>query len=452
MGGGYYERDSVDDYSSSTINNNTYTYSTRANQLLSRDQIHNDLNPKIYQTTQLKSIGRTPIVFALDVTGSMGDWVKIIYDKFPMFYGQINQQEYAYDPTVSFCAIGDSYCSKVPLQISTFASGIEIDSNITKIFLEGGGGGNLRESYELAAYFYQEKCQLANHEFPFLFITGDEAFFNEITAKNVQKVLGDKINENMDSREVFKALKDKFNIFHLRKKFEDDNKEKGMYRQWADTLGPERVLQVNCPKACIDVILGAIAITTGSRTLTDYIKDMTLRGQTAERIEQITKALILYETKLNNGDCYPVKNENFSASFYKPTNSVLINNPNANVDQDNLSFVNASTYINNIVQTYKDNEVYSADKNEFREKLRKIQIALDDSIPQDFMCPLTKEIFVDPVVTSDGTTYERFVISKILTRLGNRCPLKGNNLESSTLISNIILKKIIEDFSKNAKI
>lgn len=30
---------------------------------------------------------KNPIVFALDVTGSMGDWAKVIYDKMPMFYG-----------------------------------------------------------------------------------------------------------------------------------------------------------------------------------------------------------------------------------------------------------------------------------------------------------------------------------------------------------------------------
>ena len=37
----------------------------------------------------LRSDFKHPIVFALDVTGSMGDWAKIIYDKLPMFYGQI---------------------------------------------------------------------------------------------------------------------------------------------------------------------------------------------------------------------------------------------------------------------------------------------------------------------------------------------------------------------------
>ncbi len=38
------------------------------------------------------------------------------------------------------------------------------------------------------------------------------------------------------------------------------------------------------PKACIDVMLGAIAMTAGVRTLETYIKDMHERGQDAGRI------------------------------------------------------------------------------------------------------------------------------------------------------------------------
>lgn len=456
MGGGYYERD--DDYSSSSnnydtsvINFNSITYSSAAEKLISRNEMHPDLNPKKFLAPNyLKSFGRTPIVFAVDVTGSMGDWVKIIYDKFPMFYGQINLQEYAYDPTVSFCAVGDAECSNFPLQISEFASGIQIDSTITKLYLEGGGGGNLRESYELAGYFYLNNCKLENYEFPFLFITGDEAFFNEVTQKNALKVLGENLSDNLNSREVFKELKDKFNIFHLRKKFENEAKEKGMNKQWCNTLGPERVLEVNCPKACIDVILGAIAITTGARTLEEYIKDMINRGQTKERIDEVTKALILYNTKLNNGDCYPVKNEKYES--YKPSTSIL----NVSANNQNINLISSSenhfSYIHSIVDTYKNTEVYTPDKTELKNKLRKVIALLGDSVPKDMICPLTGEIFVDPVITSDGTSFERFVISKCLTRLGNKCPIKGIHLESSALVPNLLMKKIIADFASKVKL
>ena len=50
-------------------------------------------------------------------------------------------------------------------------------------------------------------------------------------------------------------------------------------------------------KACIDVMLGAIAITAGVRTLETYIEDMKQRGQDAERIKEVTEALGQYAKK-----------------------------------------------------------------------------------------------------------------------------------------------------------
>lgn len=84
----------------------------------------------------------------------MGDWTKIIYDKIPMFYGQIMQQGYLTDPALSFCAIGDAKTDKAPLQVADFGQGKEIDEKLSKLWLEDGGGGNQKESYELAAFFY----------------------------------------------------------------------------------------------------------------------------------------------------------------------------------------------------------------------------------------------------------------------------------------------------------
>jgi len=50
---------------------------------------------------EVRSAGRdigceaeTPIVVAMDVTSSRGDDSKILYDKLPMFFGQLLMQEY----------------------------------------------------------------------------------------------------------------------------------------------------------------------------------------------------------------------------------------------------------------------------------------------------------------------------------------------------------------------
>jgi hypothetical protein len=67
---------------------------------------------------------------------------KIIYDKLPMFYGQMKSKDYLSNPSISFCAVGDVTSDDAPLQVTKFGEGREIDELLAKIWLEGGGGGN----------------------------------------------------------------------------------------------------------------------------------------------------------------------------------------------------------------------------------------------------------------------------------------------------------------------
>ena len=57
------------------------------------------------------------------------------------------------DPQIMFGAIGDATCDRVPLQIGQFESDNRMDDDLGRIVLEGGGGGQMTESYELAMYF-----------------------------------------------------------------------------------------------------------------------------------------------------------------------------------------------------------------------------------------------------------------------------------------------------------
>ena len=66
------------------------------------------------------------------------------------------------------------------------------------------------------AYFYLNKVNLQNCQFPFLFITGDEIFFDEITPKALMKVLNIEINNDLKSVEIFKIRQKLTNIQHKR--------------------------------------------------------------------------------------------------------------------------------------------------------------------------------------------------------------------------------------------
>ena len=72
MGGEYYERDvqQAGEYEE---------YSDVSNEMfLKNTSLHKSLDPKRFSDHALSTNHKNPIIFALDVTGSMGDWSKVI--------------------------------------------------------------------------------------------------------------------------------------------------------------------------------------------------------------------------------------------------------------------------------------------------------------------------------------------------------------------------------------
>ncbi|XP_050371425.1 putative E3 ubiquitin-protein ligase LIN-1 isoform X1 [Argentina anserina] len=69
------------------------------------------------------------------------------------------------------------------------------------------------------------------------------------------------------------------------------------------------------------------------------------------------------------------------------------------------------------------------------------------SIPQDFLCPLSGELFEDPVTLETGQTFERSAI-RVWFDEGNRtCPVTGRALESLAVpLTNLILKRVIRSW------
>jgi hypothetical protein len=67
------------------------------------------------------------------------------------------------------------------------------------------------------------------------------------------------------------------------------------------------------------------------------------------------------------------------------------------------------------------------------------------AIPPEFVCPITGDIMRDPVLTSDGFTFERRAIEAWL-RLNNRSPMTNLPLPNRGVLPNIALRQLIEDF------
>lgn len=71
--------------------------------------------------------------------------------------------------------------------------------------------------------------------------------------------------------------------------------------------------------------------------------------------------------------------------------------------------------------------------------------------PQNFICPITQDTMTDPVICSDGISYERAAIERWLIN-HNTSPMTNNPLTSKNLITNITLRNTINDFNSTNSI
>jgi hypothetical protein len=119
-----------------------------------------------------------PIVVGFDATGSMGGVPRLTQQKLTGLFGLLLRKGYVEDPTISIAAYGDSYVDRVPLQISQFESDNRIDDNLDKLFLEGGGGGNMGETQSLLWYYLINHTATDSwekrHKKGYLFVIADE--------------------------------------------------------------------------------------------------------------------------------------------------------------------------------------------------------------------------------------------------------------------------------------
>eukprot|EP01040_Poterioochromonas_malhamensis_P005344 gene5344-5731_t len=69
-------------------------------------------------------------------------------------------------------------------------------------------------------------------------------------------------------------------------------------------------------------------------------------------------------------------------------------------------------------------------------------------VPSQFICPITREIMVDPVIDPNGISYEREAIMKWI-ELQQTSPFTRDSCLSTQLVPNRALKELIETFKRN---
>eukprot|EP01117_Protostelium_nocturnum_P018971 TRINITY_DN8069_c0_g1_i1.p1 TRINITY_DN8069_c0_g1~~TRINITY_DN8069_c0_g1_i1.p1 ORF type:complete len:453 (+),score=103.04 TRINITY_DN8069_c0_g1_i1:51-1409(+) len=95
-------------------------------------------------------------------------------------------------------------------------------------------------------------------------------------------------------------------------------------------------------------------------------------------------------------------------------------------------------------------EYYILRQSEMTEELERLQEKMKE-VPEPFLCPITHEIMSDPVVASDGHTYEKDAIKEWFGRGNATSPLTGKKLDDLKLIPSHTMKMLIQDFMEKNK-
>lgn len=160
-----------------------------------------------------------PIAVVFDVTGSMGTIPRVLQSKLGKLYSLLLAKGYAEHPQILYAATGDATCDKVPLQIGQFESDNRADENLENFILEGGGGGQTHETYELAAYYLARHTATDAWEKRgrkgYVFFIGDERNYPTVDRRLVESLIGVKLQENISTVDIYAELQERWECFFL---------------------------------------------------------------------------------------------------------------------------------------------------------------------------------------------------------------------------------------------
>ena len=268
---------------------------------------HALMNPRGLQVRESRDSADHPqslgIVFALDVTGSMGDIPKLLARReLPNFMKLLAACRIA-DPQILFMAIGDATSDNAPLQVGQFESTAELmDQWLTWSFLEGGGGGTGSESYELAFYLLAQHtdidCFVQRRKRGYLFMTGDEKPYPAVSRHQVEALIGEKLDEDIPIEEVIAAAAESYHLFFL---IPDLQRRKVCEERWRQLLG-DRVICMESPEDTCAVAAAIVGLTEGALRDEDAVA-AALKGEgvARERVGATVRALRPYVHLIRDG-------------------------------------------------------------------------------------------------------------------------------------------------------
>jgi len=261
------------------------------------NSLHADMNIKGKRRESRDSAAHPEsraIAVVFDVTGSMGEIPVVLQKKLGQLMTILVAKSYVKDPQILFGAVGDATCDSVPLQIGQFESGLEMDDNLGKFCLEGGGGGQMTESYELIPYFFARKtdidCFDKRGDKAYLFTIGDEMPYPKVHKDEVEALIGDKLEADVSLEDVTKELLTRYEWFHIIPQT-STGMTPSISARWKKLLG-ERVIMLPDADAVCETIVMTVGLIEGAiASADDGAADLHAAGADRHTVAAATTAL-----------------------------------------------------------------------------------------------------------------------------------------------------------------
>jgi hypothetical protein len=261
--------------------------------------VHNLLDPKELTVRESRDSTEHPestaILVGLDVTGSMASVVRTIHSKLPTLLGLLLRKGYVTDPQVLFAAIGDATCDRAPLQVGQFESGVEMEGDLSKFFLEQGGGGQQTESYELFAFLGARKtaidCLEKRGKKGYCFIIGDEKPYSTVKRGEVDRIIGGGLEGDIPVKQIFMELQEKYTTFYVLPRGASNGSDEEIAGTWKKLLGDEHVLRLQDANGIAELIATQIAMCEGTADADGVVKDLEENGTEKALVRAVTGSL-----------------------------------------------------------------------------------------------------------------------------------------------------------------
>jgi hypothetical protein len=262
---------------------------------------HPDLDPHGVPVRESRDSAEHPhsvaIAVLFDVTGSMRAVPRVLQAKLPQLLGLLLRKGYAADPQIMFGAIGDATCDRAPLQVGQFESDNRMDDDLGRILLEGGGGGQKTESYELALYFMarhtETDCYGKRGRRGYLFIIGDEMAYTRVKPAEVRQVIGDELGQPLPVAELAAEVTAKWDTYYILPAGASYVGDAQVLGFWRDLLG-QNVIELSDLDAACETIALTVGLGEDAISLDDGLADLSDVGSAAG--PAVSKALAVIGT------------------------------------------------------------------------------------------------------------------------------------------------------------